>query len=1755
MKMKTRKRHFFVILIILIVVVAGKANLLQAQERANWDPTQAAHHAGSYVLSGNYTLTSTFSLSGDLTLTASTARTISRGSFNGQLFNTNGHKLTIKGTSGNYVTIDGGARFPNDNALDAENDTDSRITYSGTGDVIAIGNLGGLELEYVIVQNGFKGNLIYSANQTTTDTDFKLTHVKLRNVMFYGDRGTAIITAGSDWHTNAKMTDVEVYHCKGSGATIRTNGAGCTKLTLDGCHIHDNWNYNGGGIQWNANGSTHTELIITGNTIIENNTVTGSGGGIIIETRMQFLSGIVRNNKAAQGGGLNIFTANVSAPNFTGHPCSITISKDVQIIGNEATTQGGGICLLIYGTKDVGYDPSGTPIDVEFKVDITGGEVSGNKAPIGAGIYIDDKAPKKVKFPKKDVIHSGTDETLVESGEYKRKIHISSGSVHDNITDRGSNRIGAGIYIKKYRDPSISYTNDFGNDSVVFEGGEIYNNIAYKGDGSASNNGCGGALAIENIFDAGYTSTCNVLVKGTTKIYNNECGVNGAGIYLNGGNFTMKNGTIGEENKPNKTLGGNGGGVYVSGGSFTMTGGTFSYNKAQKSANIGGNGGGFYVTNGAVEITGGSISYNEADDLGGGFYVNPGTNATTINSSDATTTIHHNQAANGGGLYSTSGTVNITDGTINYNYASLKGGGIYIPDGGSLNLYGSSTIAYNRVPYGGLGGGAYVEGKVQVGHVSKSGDVIKVATNYADVDGATITNLNRNNIYLPNPSVNADHKDVITVVDGGLDLDNSSIGFSVPKNFVPVIYCASADYLPTIKNSQAVFEDSHSYEKYYTNGSDDYDPNYIYLAADSWVRAVTSTPSSGFTVSGKNVTISNAVGLAWLVSYVNNLNGATGSNQDVNVTLTADVDMSAHKWVPIGYTGKEFTGTFNGGGHVIKGLRCSYIKGTDTGCTGNELGLFGVASGATIHDVTLSEADIMVRDQNDGTYSMGAIANEAKNSTLIYNCIASSTMESTIPATTMGGLVGKLTSGTVHSSAAMADMTGYYMGGFVGTNSGTIYNSFANPKFEYTGPEVITDYYVGGLVAENTGRIENCYVRLERTQLLGSAHFGMLAGSNTGSNTIAYCYAPNGDAAQFNHIYDYLYGGSTTGLSNCDHYNKVIAPYKYNNSNDNTLVTTSSSNLLDELNRWVTGHSSYSPWKRTRAGGYITGQDINGDYPIHKYSNYHSVASTDGINLDYATTLDAMLSRHNTDGTTINLYAFDAVDGSGNNAHTTTATGVVVYVDEDVCVLPEADKNVRANACQTLKTYENSRWHDVSSSLQNSKIGFTYGSDYVLFSWDPNPCSVTLDSDNNESLFPTDLGDLARCDLYCFYEPEYHWLNLKRNTNSHWHMNATTEPIDYIGNGTGGNGNEDHLVPGKGYLVSVDKDQLLENEGILNRGNVTLYNVTKSDNNAWAGRLGFNLLGNPYQSYLDFEEFKSQNATSLWEGTNEYNNTYAVFDPSQNAYVQYKSGASVDANTASQYIHPHQGFFIRMTKGTNSSTTVTYTNAMRTVGDYGAFRNEEIPAYPLVNFLVRDSEGNGDVAVLELGRDNNEGTHKMRLGDCTGKISLGYENEEYGILFRTEVEDYQSLHFEATEEGTFTLTWNTANAEFDKLTLIDNITGTTTDMLGRDSYCFEATPDQYASRFKVVIGDYKGIDEPEVDGPSTGSGTFAFQMGDQLVVNGEGELQIIDMLGRVVMTDQLTGSQSTTSLPSTAGVYVLRLTDTNGTRTQKMVIR
>ena len=1120
-------------------------------------------------------------------------------------------------------------------------------------------------------------------------------------------------------------------------------------------------------------------------------------------------------------------------------------------------------------------------------------------------------------------------------------------------------------------------------------------------------------------------------------------------------------------------------------------------------------------------------------------------------SSSHTLSMKGNRAANGGAVYSTfDHDASVTSSTIKAslqqnavvgtsdspNIATAGNGGALYINKGYITLLGGN-IQYNTAT--GAGGGIYpaADAIVQVG-----------AGNFS-VQHNTVNSV-PNNVYLPTNKK-------IEVISNAFNPQYIGVYTQSTTPPIPVFEVSSSSnsawlqriYDGMVAGTMNVVDDKQLYTADYTSSQ-----TILYFNNNPWSPMQRTTALSDLHQDANNVyEIGNVKELTAFLCHVNGItpnavNFGSG-DQTAKGKLTADIDMDGHYWVPIG---TAYTGTFDGNGHTISNLTM-VPSNTSTG-----RGMFGINTSGTIKNVILKDCYMAA-----GTGYVGSIVSQNSSGGTLCNSVAHGELVDSNGSAVIGGLVGN-NSGTVHSCYAMPDITvgntGNALGGLVGNNSGNLFNCFVNPKFI---TNIGSTGYKGGLVAVNNGVVENCYVRIRAGSVIPNTTFGLLVGQSNNAN-IKYCYT-NIDPT----IVGISYYATGTAPSGHGVFGLTSLPCLYNHA-DNQVTIASGANsyvpsgsnkqLLVTLNNWVsankgnTPQTSYSYWLRPWQKDDVS-KFINDDLPLLRLPATNAVASSSSdAYLNYNQVND-LLTAYATASDAVLLY------GAESSMNSNSSSSATLYIDQEASLKQSSSKGaVNGYTSQVVGVYSSSRWHDFSSPLQQSFIGFNYASDGQPFSWDPNPCGVTFSSNNDQALFPSNTPDITRVDLYCFYEPEYHWLNLKRNTNSHWHMNAPEVQIIYNGNGIGAstNGNETYLVPGKGYLVSVDVDQLLQNYGTLNDGNVTLYSVTKTDENAWAERLGFNLLGNPYQSYLDFEAFVTRNGSSLWSGSGNYTATYAIFDSNLNSYVQYKNGVSYGSYGVARYIHPHQGFFIRKTATDNSTNTmVTYTNDMRVTDVTGVnFRGNEQPAYPLVNFIVRDSEGNGDVAVLELSRDNNEGAPKMRLGDCTGSISLSYEGEEYGILFRTELLDYQPLHFKASEEGIFTLEWNTANGEFSELTLIDNITGTTTDMLTRDSYSFEGNPDHYSARFKVVIGDYKDIEEHE-DGPSTGSGTFAFIMGDNLVVNGEGIFSMYDVTGRMLMQQSIRGSQSTIALPSvSAGVYMLRLTNgNNGVKNQKIIIK
>jgi hypothetical protein len=74
----------------------------------------------------------------------------------------------------------------------------------------------------------------------------------------------------------------------------------------------------------------------------------------------------------------------------------------------------------------------------------------------------------------------------------------------------------------------------------------------------------------------------------------------------------------------------------------------------------------------------------------------------------------------------------------------------------------------------------------------------------------------------------------------------------------------------------------------------------------------------------------------------------------------------------------------------------------------------------------------------------------------------------------------------------------------------------------------------------------------------------------------------------------------------------------------------------------------------------------------------------------------------------------------------------------------------------------------------------------------------------------------------------------------------------------------------------------------------------------------------------------------------------------------------------------------------------------------------------------------------------------------------------------------------------------------------------------------------------------------EADGES--SEAFAFISDGNLIVNGTGTLQVIDLLGRQLSSQEIHSSFIILHSAFPTGVYVLRLINGNDVKTQKIVI-
>ena len=317
-----------------------------------------------------------------------------------------------------------------------------------------------------------------------------------------------------------------------------------------------------------------------------------------------------------------------------------------------------------------------------------------------------------------------------------------------------------------------------------------------------------------------------------------------------------------------------------------------------------------------------------------------------------------------------------------------------------------------------------------------------------------------------------------------------------------------------------------------------------------------------------------------------------------------------------------------------------------------------------------------------------------------------------------------------------------------------------------------------------------------------------------------------------------------------------------------------------------------------------------------------------------------------------------------------------------------------------------------------------------------------------------------------------------------------------------------NLERGMGYLYANSEDVELVFIGTPYNGN-GIVNIRHHDTNPDPRMRGWNLIGNPFGVSATIPK-----------------DCYKMKD-THDEVILCESPVTVD---------PMEGVFVY---SSHSSEDVTFTPVTQSKSN-GAENNED-------NIVINLSGNDGSVidrAIVSF--DEGHTLPKFQIRDNSTKLYIPKGEKDYAIAY-SDGQGEMPLNFKAAESGEYTLTVSAPlTSHLSSLTLIDNLTGVDIDLLATPTYTFTARKDDYASRFRLVFSANEN---------DNGNEDFAFISDGDIIINGAGTLQVIDLLGRQLFTCEANSEFRIPNSAFPAGVYVLRLINGENVKTQKIVIR
>lgn len=360
--------------------------------------------------------------------------------------------------------------------------------------------------------------------------------------------------------------------------------------------------------------------------------------------------------------------------------------------------------------------------------------------------------------------------------------------------------------------------------------------------------------------------------------------------------------------------------------------------------------------------------------------------------------------------------------------------------------------------------------------------------------------------------------------------------------------------------------------------------------------------------------------------------------------------------------------------------------------------------------------------------------------------------------------------------------------------------------------------------------------------------------------------------------------------------------------------------------------------------------------------------------------------------------------------------------------------------------------------------------------------------------------------------------------------------------------NTTDLTAVKGYVANMPASGVVTFTGALNDGNKSIALTRTSGTFA-----GFNLVGNPYPSYLDWQAAATANpgvTTSIWYRTKTTGDAYTFDTYNASGNLATTNGAK----TVTKLIPPMQAFWVYVT----APTTLSLTNAMRFHEDVSGNRLKaaQVENQNVIRLKVANGIFSDEAIVFENQSASNslDAFDSPKMPAVAGTMPQIYSIVEgknmvingFGSLVNREI----PIGFNSGVAGSFTLRLNDL-ASLDgssRIVLKDKVLAAEFDMTDGEAYTFNSDAVTTDSRFSLVLKAATSL-QPK----SIGSGCTVYREGGRLVLEysskiaSDARVSVYNALGQLLMSQKVTGQKTSLDLPATSGMLILKASNAGTT--------